>query len=80
MKSIEVEDILNHQRKQEQTTWTKRLWQNLKALGRQKKILRPETNRRLSPVLNGQIVMAGKQLNAFEKWTLCYIINQVKNM
>ena len=27
MKSIEVEDILNHHAKQEQTTWTKGLWQ-----------------------------------------------------
>ena len=31
MKLIEVEDILNHHAKQEQTTWTKGLWQNLKA-------------------------------------------------
>ena len=71
LETNKVDDILCHHSKQEKTTRTKRVWQTLKALGQQKKILRPETNRRLGPVHNGQIVMAGKHLNTFEKWTLC---------
>ena len=66
--------------KQEETTWTKGLWQTLKALGRQKKILRPDKNRRLGPLRNGHILLAGKHFNAFEKWTLCSQAHMEKNI